>query len=191
MFQNGVKLFILIMLPVITMGQQLVNSSFEGEPQDAFIPVGWHKCSPNTTPDILPGIWGVYKEAADGETFMGLITRSEGSFESIGQRMPLELEIDQCYKFSIFIAHSDTYAGFNDTIRFRIWGGEDKCRRTQLIYESDVIKHTNWKQYLIEFTPETELNYIIIEAAFPKGRDDKRGNIIFDRIDDIRKCDQV
>jgi hypothetical protein len=168
-----------------------VNHSFEGEPQDAFIPVGWHKCSPHTTPDIFPGVWGVYKEAVDGDTFVGLITRSDGSFESIGQRLPKKLELGKCYRLTIYVAHSETYAGFNDAIRFRLWAGKEKCRRKQLLFESKVIKHTSWKQYTIEFAPDSKLNYLIIEAAFPSGRDDTRGNILFDEIGEIRPCDQV
>ena len=56
------------------------NSSFEGTPRDAEMPNGWHSCNPGTTPDILPGSWGVVNEASDGNTFMGLITRDNGEW---------------------------------------------------------------------------------------------------------------
>ena len=31
----------------------LENASFEGSPQDATVPIGWHPCEAGTTPDIL------------------------------------------------------------------------------------------------------------------------------------------
>lgn len=191
MYIRILNLSLFLLLCSALSAQHFVNNSFEGDPQEAFVPVGWHKCSPLTTPDILPGVWGVYEEAAEGNTFVGLITRNDGSFETIGQRMPIPLEPGQCYRFSLFAAHSETYAGFNDPIRFRIWGGEEKCRRSELIYESGTIDHSNWKQFIIEFTPEKKINYLIIEAAFPEGRQDSRGNVIFDYIDAVRKCDQA
>ncbi|MCB0682774.1 MAG: hypothetical protein KDC32_18010, partial [Saprospiraceae bacterium] len=43
------------------------NPSFEGdEPQDATVPAGWFPCKEGTTPDILPGVWGVHTEPAEG-----------------------------------------------------------------------------------------------------------------------------
>ena len=78
----------------------LNNASFEGVPQDATTPSGWQECELGTTPDILPGFWNVYTEASDGETFIGLITRDDGSFESIGQRLSSPLK--EVFK-SVFI----------------------------------------------------------------------------------------
>ena len=191
MLRQVTLLFLFSLLPALLFAQYFVNNSFEGEPQDAFIPVGWHKCTPLTTPDILPGVWGVYQEPAEGSTFVGLITRNDGSYESIGQRFPKPLKAGQCYRITLFVAHSETYAGFNEVIRFRIWGGNEKCRRSELIYESVDVDHSDWKQYIIEYTPDSDLKYFILEAAFPDANKDSRGNVIFDYIDAIRKCDQV
>ena len=49
------------------LGQILLdNPSFEGEPKDATTPIGWLECEKGTTPDILPGFWGVYLQPYDG-----------------------------------------------------------------------------------------------------------------------------
>ena len=57
----------------------ILNSSFEGEPADATVPQGWMACQEGTTPDILPGYWGVYTYPANGDTYLGLITRGNGT----------------------------------------------------------------------------------------------------------------
>ncbi|NJK84417.1 MAG: hypothetical protein HC912_12160 [Saprospiraceae bacterium] len=127
-----------LLLPILSsfawaaLAQQdiyLSNTSFEGQPDDATIPVGWFACTPSTTPDILPGPWGVYQEATEGDTYMGLITRGDGTFESIGQRLPKAIKAKECYKFSLDLAHSDTYAGYSEPIKLRIWLGQQKCEK--------------------------------------------------------------
>lgn len=166
----------------------LTNASFEGPPQDATVPVGWFPCAPGTTPDILPGHWGVYTEASEGETFMGLITREDGSFESVGQRLPEPLAPNECYTFTLDLAHSRTYADYNQPIRLRIWGSQGKCGQEQVIFLSDFIRHADWKTYEVNFTLKNPVNYIIIEAFYQDGKFSHRGNILVDKISPIKKC---
>jgi hypothetical protein len=169
----------------------LLNPSFEGEPQDATVPVGWHPCAVGTTPDILPGVWGVYTEASEGDTFVGLITRDDGSFESIGQRLISPLKQNECYQFSLDLAHSKTYSGYNKPIKLRIWGGNTKCDKRQLLLETDFVNHSAWKTYKLKFTVEEELRYLIFEAYYKDGIFSRRGNILMDNITKIKKCPRV
>lgn len=170
----------------------LNNSSFEGEAQDATIPVGWIGCERNTTPDILPGFWGVYTEASDGETYAGIITRMDGTFESIAQRTKKPLKKGICYSFAMDLAYSKTYSGYNGKIKLRIWGAESKCDKTQLLYESRVIEHTNWLNHNIQFTPKSKLKYLIFEAAFDESKAKfYNGNLLMDNISPIKACNRA
>ncbi len=169
----------------------LDNASFEGEPADATTPVGWHRCEPLTTPDILPGIWGVYAEPSDGETYVGLITRENGSFESIGQRLKNPIKADDCYQFQLDLAHSNTYSGFREPIKLRVWGGSIKCQRNQLLLETDFIEHTDWKTYPILFFAEKTINYLIFEAFYKEDPTPRKGNILIDNISFLKKCDRA
>jgi len=165
------------------------NNSFEGEPQDATVPVRWHQCDEETTPDILPGPWGVHLEAVDGETYMGLITRSLGTWEKVGQRLSKPLETGLCYKFSIELAHSDTYSGYNLPTKLVIYAGDTRCNRTQLIAEVPFVNHSDWKKYDFNFTCETDLNYIMIEANFMDGLGfPYKGNLLIDNISPFYPC---
>ena len=184
------SLLMLASLPLL-YGQDFVNGSFEGESQDAVIPVGWHICPPNTTPDIFPGVWGVFKESADGNTYVGLITRPDGSYESIGQRIPLELKTGQCYQLGFFLSHSDQYAGFSDPIVCRIWLGKQKGERGQLIFESKAVDDTDWQEIDVNFRCKKEWKYIIIEASFPEENLKAKGNILIDGLGAIKPCDQA
>ena len=181
---------LLLALPVFIPAQiHLINPSFEGdEPQDAAVPAGWHACKPGTTPDILPGIWGVFTEPAEGDTYVGIITRADGSWESIGQRLPEPVLPRECYVLKIDLAHSKTYAGYNDPIKLRIWGGEAKCGKDQLLAESSFIEHTDWRTYSFQFVPEQPINYIILEAFYSDERFSHQGNILIDNLRPIKIC---
>ena len=129
----------------------LDNASFEGVSDDATMPTGWHACKAGTTPDILPGPWGVVKEAYDGDTYAGLITRENGTWESIEQRLSAPMMGGECYSFSLFLAYSKKYAGYNLPLKLRIWGSATRCSKDQLLAQTKFVNHTDWRKYDFEF----------------------------------------
>lgn len=186
--------FALLILPLVVFAQDDAppiywqNPSFEGEPQDATIPIGWLACESFTTPDILPGYWGVYQEATDGDTYVGLITRDNGTWESITQRLSRTIEKDECYTFNFDLARGATYSGYNQPLKLRIWGSTNKCEKSQLLFESPLVEHTFWKKYVLEFTAEQAIRYIIIEAYHSDGKFSYTGNILIDNLSPIQLC---
>lgn len=164
------------------------NPSFEGEPQDATVPIGWIGCEAQTTPDILPGVWGIYLEASDGETFLGLITRNNGSWESITQRLNEKINPKGCFTFNFDLAKGATYSGYNGALKLRIWGSTDKCSKDQLLYESPLIKHTFWQKYNCKFTAKQPIRYIIIEAFHKEGDFSHEANILIDNLSPLQSC---
>ncbi len=192
---NGFKfnLFIIILLFSVSVSGQikLDNPSFEDEPSDATVPHGWWACEDMTTPDIFPGFWGVHEEASDGDTYVGLITRPNNSWESIGQRFSEPLKKDNCYAFNMDLAHADTYAGYNNPLRLRVWISDKRCEKGQLIYESPLIDHTEWKTYPIKFKPSEEAKYIILEAYHHINPVSYKGNILIDNVSILNRCDRV
>ena len=181
-------LFICFSLNNYCQSIYLTNPSFEGDPSPATVPVGWHACAPETTPDLLPETWGVITEPAEGETFLGLITRQDGSWESIGQRLSAPIEAKDCYAFTVDLAHSSTYSGYNQTLKLRVWLGTNRCEKTQLIFESPMIEHLDWKTYPIKFTSKQRSNYIILEAFYEEGYFSRKGSILIDNITPLKMC---
>ena len=170
---------------------ELSNSSFEGEPRDATVPQGWMACKEGTTPDILPGYWGVYNDPSDGDTYVGLITRGNNTWESIGQRLSQPLKKGDCYSWSFDLAHSDTYSGYNGPLKLRVWLSKLKCQKDQLIYESELIEHLDWKTYHIKFKPNSDYRYILIEAFHSEEQFSYEGNILIDRLSPFLACDRT
>jgi len=193
-FLNYIFYFFLLAGPSFLIGQEirLSNASFEGEPSDATMPQQWSACQRGSTPDILPGFWGVYLDPYEGESYIGLITREDGSFESIGQKLSIPIRKDECYRFTAELAHSNTYANYNLPIRLRIWGAKTRCSKDQLLAETPSIKHIEWKTYPLQFVAEDAFPYIIIEAYYAKGiYFPYRGNLLIDNISIFKLCPGV
>ncbi len=186
----GIMVLVILITALPTAAQiHLDNASFEGEPKDATTPIGWLECELGTTPDILPGPWGVYLEPYDGNTYVGLITRNNGSWEAIGQRLKKTLKKGECYQLSLQLATSYTYAGHNEPIRLRIWGSSDRCERQQLLKDLGLIDHEEWQNYSFEFRPSSKMKYIIFEAYYnTKKKMTHNGNVLIDAISPIRVC---
>lgn len=174
-----------------TAQNMLQNPSFEDEPADATMPMGWFACQDGTTPDILPGYWGVYLEASEGDTYVGLITRGNGTYESIGQRLPKKLEKEGCYQMSFDLAHSQNYSGYSKPVKLRVWLGDKKCRKDQMIFESDFIENEEWETFEVEFDAASSSKYIFFEAYYKDSDFDHKGNVLIDNISPIIYCNRV
>ncbi len=192
MVRLSLFLFSIFLLSSNPTDVKLDNPSFEGERQDATVPTGWHPCAEGTTPDILPGFWGVKLEPFEGDSYMGLITRDDGTFESVGQRLSGPLKKEKCYKFNMALANSKDYAGYNKPIKLMVWGGKSACSKDQLLFTTGYISHQEWKQYKYQFIAEMDLNYITFEAQYMDGvYFEYRGNILIDNCSAFVQCERA
>ncbi len=179
-------------LPKNEDGQDVIrldNPSFEGTPQDATTPIGWAACGENSTPDILPGFWGVYVEPSDGNSYVGLITREDGTWESIGQHLRKPLKANECYSFSLDLARAPSYAGYEIPVKFQMWGASKRCSRQQLLAETSLIRHTSWKSYNFEFVAKKDYDYVLFEVRYANGiYFAYKGNLLIDHCSPFKKC---
>lgn len=189
---GGALLLIAAQLPGQIKPIELENPSFEGVPHDAVTPDSWQECGLDSSPDILPGPWGVYQKPTDGNTFLGLITRENNSWEALGQKMPRPIKKYKCYKFKVDLASSPAYAGYSKPTRLRVWAGNSPCDRTQLIATSTTIDHYEWKTYEFLFSTEEDYKYIIIECYYKEpALNYYRGNLLIDNISAFEMCDRA
>lgn len=177
-------------LPVIALCQTaLLNPSFEGVPQEAKTPAGWFPHNLGTTPDILPGVWGVQTPPKHGNTYMGLITRVDGTWESVGQQLATPLVAGTCYTFSIHLARSNTYVNYNMPVRLRIWAGTGPDSEIELLSSTEAIEHLDWKKYEFSFTPSIDAQWFVLEAYFASGYYfGYNGNLLVDACSEIKPC---
>jgi len=187
----------LFLLLTCFLGQQdgkiyFQNPSFEDKPQESASPVGWESVTAGSTPDILPGPWGIQSTPQHGRTCLGLVTRADGTREDVSQMLGTTLQKETCYTFSIYLAHAPSYVGYNQPTRVRIWGGASRGAKDALLYSSPLIDHAAWKKYKAEFMTSGEVRYITFEAYFAPGALFMyKGNILLDNCSPIERCDRV
>jgi hypothetical protein len=185
---------------------ELTNPSFEDTPRKGEKggsgPTGWQDCgSPDeTSPDIQPGCFDVKKTASHGATYMGLVVRENGTYESVAQRLSQPLEAGNCYEWSLDLAIADEYnsptrqskgknASFYSPVEVRIWGGNDLCERAELLYTTAEVFNNRWLGYIISLKPQKDsYSYIIIEAYYKKGTSLLyNGNVLVDNASAIKQ----
>lgn len=181
-------------MPQIKKDEKIIipNGSFEGVPQDALNPDGWESCGYNSTPDILPGPWGVYQKPTDGNTFLGLTAREDNTYEAISAKLEKPLKKDNCYSFKVDLSRSSAYAGYSGAACFRVWGGKTPCDRRQLLAVSPVIEHYDWKTYNFSFFAKEAYPYITIECYYKTpSLVPYRANILIDSFFFFESCERA
>ncbi len=179
----------LLLFSTMLKGQCYVkNGSFEGVPAYGTCPANWEVCDYLSTPDIQPGAWNVWQAASKGETYLGLVTRLDDSWETIAQEVIPALQKDECYYFNIDLARSDQYIGYNKAVKLLVWGGSEKCDKKELLVATEVIQHQDWRTYTFTFSPDHDLNYVSLEVYF-EGEKPYKGNMLIDELSPFYICE--
>ncbi|MFN0173583.1 MAG: OmpA family protein [Saprospiraceae bacterium] len=179
-----IRAVILLALPLAALGQAstpiyLANPSFEGAPGAGIDIPGWYNCGPafETPPDLQPGFFKVITAPRHGNTYLGLVVRQTGTWESVGQRLNQPLEINQCYEFNLDLRRDTSYmsplAGSGISVKFTtparviIWGGNGYCHKGEVLYQTSVIIHPRWLTYNCRLSPKQGAwSHLIIEAYY-------------------------
>jgi hypothetical protein len=177
----------------------LKNPSFEGQNKYGTVPEGWYDCGfPNTTPpDILPlEALSVIMEPQHGNTYLGMVVRDNGTTERVGQKLSTPLKQGKLYQLDLFLGRSDQYLSMSydgyrqlnyyTPAKLKLYGGNQQCAMTQLLAETPMIDNFQWKSYTLEFVPNADYSYLILEADYTKPyKPAYNGNILIDNLSDI------
>jgi outer membrane protein OmpA-like peptidoglycan-associated protein len=184
----------------------LTNPSFEDFPRHSAPPKGWTDCGfpGESPPDVQPsGDFGVYREAMYGKTYLGLVVRDNETWEKVSQRLSTPMQSGQCYEFSLALAKSGYYisksrltdnsTNYVTPVKIRIYGGNGLCNESQLLDETGLIDHRQWKEYKFKFKPKNNYSYIIIQAFYKEATlFPYNGNVLVDNASAITPipCDE-
>lgn len=141
-------------------------------------PRGWFACGGEdlNTPDVQPGHFQVSLPAAEGSYYLGMVTRDNDTWEAVSQRLEKPIEGGKIYTFNLKISYSDILrsqsrvtqrpALYNTPVKVRIWGGSGYCHKAEMLDETKLIEHTNWKQYNFRFKPKKNHGFFTIEVYY-------------------------
>lgn len=163
---------------------ELINPSFEDLPGVEKVPYGWNDCgfAEETPPDIHPSadvnkpFFGVKNRPQDGASYLGLVVRDNDTYEGISQRLRSPMIAGKCYQFSIYLSKSKNYLSYNSEftvkeqfttpIVLQVYGGSSLCDKKQLLAQSNIITSNRWIRYDFNFTPENNLDYLLLQAFY-------------------------
>lgn len=198
-------LFIFFININFTSAQDVItlrNASFDWDrPIANAIPGAWMTCGNEheTPPDIHSKNTRHYKvnhQPKHGRNYIGLVVRSNFTYESIYQYLKQPLLKDKQYQMEMYVAMSETFrssdaltgksALFNQPAVIRIWGIGSKCETLELLYESEPINNTEWKKLTMDFAPKITHEFFMIEAFYDRMIDDPyNGNVLLDGLSEI------
>jgi hypothetical protein len=183
---------------------RLKNPSFEDKPNSDSSPKDWIDCGffGESGPDVHPGgIWEVKTEPLDGNTYLGMVVRSSDTWERVSQLLEKPMQSGQCYSLSIFMCRSPKFisclrdkpktpVNFINPCTLRIWGGNEKCERAELLAQSPAVDNEEWKEYILTLKPKKNYSYLMLEAFYVQPVDlPYNGHILLDFASDLIPMD--
>ncbi len=216
--------FSLIASPTSLSSQEVVqlkNPSFEGVVRqggaffylDDWIDCGQFKSKRRTAPDIHPGnFWGNSQTKAGidmppsaGRTYLGMVARDDGTYESVSQQLDGWLKEDQCYIFSVDMLRSleywsglpdrldQTKVNFKEPAVLRVWGSNSVCWHDtrygapELLVESASVKNTKeWQTNIFMIKPKKDYKFVTLEVFYKTPTDSGyNGHILVDNASDF------
>lgn len=151
----------------------LVNPSLEDKPKDNKVPAGWLIAA--ETPDVQPGMYKVFVPPSDGKSYVGLHS-GPGYEEGIAQELITEMRGGRSYSLSFDLAYYASYVYKGCYGNVSVYGGNAPGDRAELLWNSGVFNHTEWRRYSANLHPAGNYKYLSVYATVASlGCDSKYG----------------
>jgi len=176
----------------------LDNPSFENVQYESLR--YWTDCSEaNESPyDVHKSkkeLFSVTEEAFDGDYFVGLVVRDNGTMEGLSQRLYEPLLASQLYQFSALLRCPRRYisrslitgeeVNYNEPISFAVYGGNSPCETKTLLGITEPVTGFEWMQYDFVLEPVEDYEYIILHAVYAPTLSPYNGGVLVDWLSDI------
>ena len=181
----------------VAKGQYLANPSFESSPPNPHVPPpGWYSCEEQSTPDVH-GVNGylqnfefhmIEHSPSHGNTYLVLKLRGKdyknqpNTREHVSTALQLPLEKNNCYLVQIdltyekeILMNSQTDVNTTYPTLLEIWGGTDSCRRSELLCQSKLVNHEDWRTYTLWMKPTENYDFLTLAPNW-KNEDSTRYN---------------
>jgi hypothetical protein len=174
----------------------LDNPSFESMPGPSLVPSDWfvYGSPGESPPDTQPGFFGVKTRPQEGETYLGMVTRDNGTTEGVIQYLDYPMLPGNQYEMSLFLSTSEVLVSnsrkTNETVQYTtpvdlsILGYKAGSNALCMIAKVQKIEHFNWQLYTIPIRPCDTIECIVFSASQPYEAA-VNGNILIDNCSPI------
>jgi len=161
---------LLLLIPVNLFSQSFINPSFEGMQGRDITPEPWQNCDVTSSVDTQPGAFEITLPPSHLNTYIGMVCRDDGTYESITQTLSSPLVENACYEFSIDLATAPGDLGTYSPAQIVFWGGNSFCDKKEILWTSPLITNENWQTYNVPFSPSdsySNVGFDIIYSSLP------------------------
>ncbi|MCB0640825.1 MAG: hypothetical protein KDC44_04260 [Phaeodactylibacter sp.] len=180
----------------------LTNGSFEkAVPVTGMLPMGWVNCGPakETPPDVVQhqveNVFKVLHTAAEGQHFVSMVVRSNGTAECIQQTLDSPLLPGTSYEMTLQLALARRFdaierrsmqeVSFAHPVMLEVYGLDTKNERI-LLDDIPPVNHEDWQSYTLQFCPAAPVSALIFSPFYhPDSLYEYNGHILIDNLSDI------
>lgn len=180
----------------------LTNGSFEKAiAVTGMLPYGWINCGPpkETPPDVVQhqveNAFKVLHDAADGNHFVSMVVRSNGTAECIQQDLSTPLVPGKSYEMTVQLALAKRFdaverrtmqeVSFAHPVMLEVYGVDMHNDRI-LLDDIPPVRHDGWQSYTLQFCPAAPVKALILSPFYhPDSLYEYNGHILLDDLSDI------
>jgi len=175
-----------------------VNDGFEGPPAHHVPPPGWNNCNDGvSTVDTQPGVLNNTVPASQGSNYISMVTREfnpPGTVETLWATLFEPFKKDHCYTLKLDLTLSHSYYGtlnwtdyyFDNPCKLQVFGLNGDCAvpdQIELLWQSDIINHFEWRTFEIPVSPQTAtFNQIELRVDFAESGNFKNSALLIDNL---------
>jgi hypothetical protein len=178
---------------------KLVNPSFENLNLDNNLPSGWKSCTFANESHLFmqPGRLGCVLLPQSGKQYIAMVARDNNTYQAISQVLSSPLKAGVCYRMSVLLAKTSTYASFSRTtgnpanynrpLKLMIWGidtkSADQCKANPADWLSETLPVHNdgWRKYTFYIQPPKDVQVLMFSVNHVVDKP-YNGNLLIDNI---------
>lgn len=112
-----------------------------------------------------------------GNAYLSMVTRENGTWEAVSEKLDQPLLKDQCYRMVIYLSHEPEMLSphgssngeprnFGNPVILRIWGANTFCRQENLLMQVPPVSHEEWRKYKLLFRAPEKITHLMLEVNY-------------------------
>ena len=133
--------------------------------------------------------FGVTAKAFEGDYFVGLVVRKNGTTEGMSQYLDKQLLAGKIYQFSVLLRAPKVFTNqgidFAHPVIFEVYGGSDACTTDELLAFTEAVTEKEWMQFDFVLEPTDDFDWLSLRVGFLDNRAPYNGSVLLDYVSDI------
>jgi len=135
------------------------------------------------------GQFSVSEKSFEGDYFIGLMVREDGTTKGISQYLHKPLTAGKIYQFSVLLRLPSVFENqetdFFNPVVFEVYGSMDACSQDKLLAFSTPVTEQKWMQFDFILEPTDDFDWLTLRVGFMDNMEPYNGSVLIDYVSDI------